>query len=141
MAVAVDLTEAVEVGETTARGPVAGFGAAADAGLADTEDESGLEVDGAGGGLFVEEERALEGAAGAIDARRAGPVTVDPVEGALPIWLGLVGDAGVAALTDFFNADVAEAGLAAVDVAVAGAAFAAGAAFMFPAPKVPEFRI
>lgn len=45
------------------------------------------------------------------------------------------------ALTDFFNAVVAEASLGAVAAPIADAAFTIGTAFAFPVPKVPELRI
>lgn len=146
VAVADDLAEAVEVGETIERADAAGFGAVTDAGLAEVEEDSGLEIDEASVGLLGEVGMDFEatggaGLARAIDARRAGPVTDGPVEGALLIWLGFVGETGVFALTDFFNAVVAEAGLDGVAVPVADAAFATGADFAFPTPKVPELRI
>lgn len=87
VAVADDFIEAVEVGDTIVRANAAGFGTVADAGLAEVEEDSGLE---ASVGLFGEEGRVLEaagaaGLVGAIDARREGPVTNGPVEGALLI--------------------------------------------------------
>lgn len=146
VAVAADFAEAVEVGETIERANTAGFGAVAAAGLPEVEEDSGLEIDEASVGLFGEEGVVLgavgaAGLAGAIDARRIGPVTDGPVEGALVIWLIFVGEAGVFALTDFFNTLVAEAGFDVVAAPVADAAFVTGVAFAFPAPKVPELRI
>jgi hypothetical protein len=149
VAVAEDLTDVVEpAGETTGRAVVVGLEVVDTIGLDELEDDKGgFEVEEDKGGFEVEEDKdGFEGGPvdleGAMEARRAGPVTEVPVDGAFAIEAGLAAlEAGTSALTDFLRDAAAEEALLATDSAALATVLVTGAVFTEPAPNVPELRI